>query len=98
MRGAVRQTSGASYLALSPDVHKQLIAALKDAIGNVNQHTINPVMLAPMDIRRFMRKIVQRDFPSLAVLSFQELSPDVNVQPLERIKLSAASQPQLAAS
>jgi len=44
-------------------------------------------VLAPMDIRRFMRKIVERDFPDLAVLSFQELSPQVNIQPLERIEL-----------
>ena len=89
VRGAVRQTSGASYLALSPDVHRQLINSLKSAIGNISQHTLPPVMLAPMDIRRFMRKIVERDFPDLAVLSYQELSPNANVQPLERIKLVA---------
>ena len=93
VRGAVRQTSGASYLALSPDVHRQLIASLKSCIGNISTHTLPPVMLAPMDIRRFMRKIVERDFPDLAVLSYQELSPSANVQPLERIKL----QPQIAA-
>lgn len=87
VRGAVRQTSGASYLALSPDVHRQMIASMKNAIGNVRHHSIPPVILAPMDIRRFMRKIVERDFPELAVLSYQELSPSANVQPLERIKL-----------
>ena len=51
--------------------------------------TIAPVILAPMDIRRFMRKIVERDFPELAVLSYQELTPSANVQPLERVKLAA---------
>jgi type III secretion protein V len=89
VRGAVRQTSGASYLALSPDVHRQLIGAIKGVIGSVGQHTLPPVILAPMDIRRFMRKIVERDFPDLAVLSYQELTPSANVQPLERIKLAA---------
>lgn len=89
VRGAVRQTSGASYLALSPDVHRQLIAAIKNAVGSVGQHTLPPVILAPMDIRRFMRKIVERDFPELAVLSYQELTPSANVQPLERVKLAA---------
>ncbi len=95
VRGAIRQTSGASYLALAPDVHRQLIGSLETAVGNINQHVIHPVMLAPMDIRRFMRKIVERDLPGMAVLSFQELSPDVNVQPLERIKLSVNTQSQL---
>jgi type III secretion protein V len=87
VRAAVRQTSGASYLALSPDVHRQVINAMKSTIGSVVQHALPPVLLAPMDIRRFMRKLVERDFPDLAVLSYQELTPSANVQPLERIKL-----------
>ena len=87
IRGAVRQTSGASYLALSPDSHRSLIAALKSTIGDFSRHSMKPVVIAPMDIRRFFRKIVERDFPELAVLSFQELSPQVNIQPLERIEL-----------
>jgi type III secretion protein V len=94
VRGAVRQTSGASYLALSPDLHRQLITAMKNVISGVAPHSLPPVILAPMDIRRFMRKLIERDFPDLAVLSYQELDPSANVQPLERIKfltqLSAA--------
>ncbi len=87
VRGAVRQTSGASYLALSPDVHRQLISSMKNVIGAIGQHALPPVILAPMDIRRFVRKIIEREFPDLAVLSYQELAPNANVQPLERIKL-----------
>lgn len=87
IRGAIRQTSGASYLALSPDTHKKLLGAMKSTVGDVNGHALRPVVLTPMDIRRFMRKIVEREFPDLAVLSFQELSPSVNVQPLDRIEI-----------
>lgn len=89
IRAAVRQTSGASYLALSPDVHRELIAALKSAVGRVSMHTTAPVILAPLDIRRFTRKIVERDFPDLAVLSYQELTPSATIQPLDRIKIRA---------
>ncbi|MGI6244215.1 MAG: type III secretion system export apparatus subunit SctV [Pseudochelatococcus sp.] len=87
VRGAVRQTSGASYLALSPDVHRQLMGTMKRVIGDMNRHIAPPVMMAPMDIRRFMRKIIERDFPDLPVLSYQELTASANVQPLDRIKL-----------
>ncbi|MGJ0508144.1 MAG: type III secretion system export apparatus subunit SctV [Methylocystis sp.] len=89
VRGAIRQTSGAAYLALSPEVHRQIITSMKGVIGSISAHSLPPVMLAPMDIRRFMRKIIERDFPELAVLSYQELSANANVQPLERIKLVA---------
>ncbi|MBB3950341.1 type III secretion system export apparatus subunit SctV [Aureimonas jatrophae] len=90
VRGAVRQTSGASYLALSPDIHREMITAMKQVVGTPGGRAMSPVILTPMDIRRFMRKIVERDFPSLAVLSYQELSPSANIQPLERIKLGHA--------
>ena len=92
IRNSIRQTSGASFLALSPDVHRQLIASMRSNIGTAGRHAIAPVILVPMDIRRFMRKLVERDFPDLAVLSYQELTASANVQPLERIKLN----PQLS--
>ncbi|KAB0676891.1 EscV/YscV/HrcV family type III secretion system export apparatus protein [Aureimonas leprariae] len=97
VRGAIRQTSGASYLALSPDIHRELIASIRSVVGTgAAARAISPVILAPMDVRRFVRKIVERDFPQLSVLSYQELSPSANIQPLERIKLAAGAM-QIAA-
>lgn len=90
VRGAVRQTSGASYLAMSPDVHRELVGSISSAIGDRNQHAMMPAIVTAMDIRRFMRKIIERDLPEIPVLSFQELTPDVNIQPLERIQLKNA--------
>ncbi|MBE7203678.1 MAG: type III secretion system export apparatus subunit SctV, partial [Parafilimonas terrae] len=89
VRSAIRQTSSASYLALAPDMHRQLIVAMRAIIGTLGQGAVPPVILVPMDIRRYMRKLIERDFPTLAVLSFQELTASANIQPLDRIKLAA---------
>ena len=40
-----------------------------------------------MEIRRYFRKLVELEFPHLAVLSYQELSPEMNIQPIARISL-----------
>jgi type III secretion protein V len=32
-----------------------------------------------------VRKLIETDFPNLPVLSYQELSPDLNIQPIARI-------------
>jgi type III secretion protein V len=88
IRNAIRQTSSASYLALSPDAHSRILAAVKRNIGSGG--TVNPVILVPMDIRRFTRKIIEREFPLVQVLSFQELSHNANVQALDRIGYGAA--------
>jgi type III secretion protein V len=87
IRGAIRQTAGSSYLALAPDTHRAIIVAMKETIGELMAHSVKPVMMAPMDIRRFTRKIIERDFPELPVLSYQELTAAVNIQPLDRVKL-----------
>ena len=46
-----------------------------------------PVVLTTMEIRRYFRKLVELEFPHLAVLSYQELSPEMNIQPIARISL-----------
>lgn len=90
IRNAIRQTSSASYLALSPEAHGRILAAMKRSIGTGG--TVDPVILVPMDIRRFTRKIIERDFPQIHVLSFQELSHNANVQALDRIGYPNAPQ------
>jgi hypothetical protein len=44
-----------------------------------------------MELRRFVRKMVELEFPNLAVLSYQELTPELNVQPLGRIAMRPAN-------
>jgi type III secretion protein V len=87
VRSAIRQTSGGSYLALDPSVSKSLLGAVKQVVGDLRSGAHPPVMLTSMDIRRYMRKLIESDFYELPVLSYQELTPEINVQPLDRIVL-----------
>jgi type III secretion protein V len=41
-----------------------------------------------MDIRRYVRKMIEQDLYELPVLSYQELTQEVNIQPLARVELS----------
>jgi type III secretion protein V len=40
-----------------------------------------------MDIRRYMRKMIEQELYELPVLSYQELTAEVNIQPLAKIEL-----------
>jgi type III secretion protein V len=40
-----------------------------------------------MDIRRYLRKLIEQDLYELPVLSYQELTQDINIQPLGRVEL-----------
>jgi type III secretion protein V len=87
VRGAIRQTSGGSYLALDPTTTKRLVESIKKAVGDISQSMQRPVLLTSMDIRRYVRKMIEQDLFELPVVSYQELTPDINIQPLARIEI-----------
>ena len=87
VRGAVRQTSGGSYLALDPGTSRQLLENIKSTVGDLSRSIQKPVLLTSMDIRRYLRKMIEQDLYELPVLSYQELTPEVNIQPLARVEL-----------
>ena len=87
VRSAIRQTSAGSYLALDPAASRKLVDNIKKAVGKLPTSGARPVLLASMDIRRYMRKLIEADLYDLQVLSYQELVPEVNIQPLARVDL-----------
>ena len=87
VRGAIRQTSGGSYLALDPSVSKRMLESVKRVVGDLSATAQKPVLLTSMDIRRYLRKLLEQDLYELPVLSYQELTNEINIQPLARIDL-----------
>ena len=87
VRGAIQHTQSGSYLALEPEITQEILTAVRNEVGNLPPTAQNPVILTTMEIRRYFRKLVELEVPHLAVLSYQELSPDMNIQPIARIAL-----------
>ncbi len=87
VRSSVQHTSSGSYLALEPEITQEILAAVRNEVGNLPPSAQQPVILTTMEIRRYFRKLVELEFPHLAVLSYQELSPEMNIQPIARISL-----------
>ncbi len=87
MRKAIRQTSAGSYLALEPAMAKRIVKAIKDQVGDIAKAIQKPVLLTSMDLRRYMRKLIELELYELPVLSHQELTDEITVQPLGRISI-----------
>ena len=83
IRQAINVTPGGNFLGLAPDVADRLttnidqafIAAQKSNPANSSQ----PVVLVSMDIRRYARQLIEGRRPELAVLSYQNLTPEIRV-------------------
>ena len=88
VRGAIKQTSAGSYLALDPDSVQLIIQAMRNIVVMTPSGGQPPVMLTAIDVRRFVRKLIESDFPDLSVVSYQEIIPEIRIQPLGRIQLT----------
>ncbi|MDE6576022.1 MAG: FHIPEP family type III secretion protein, partial [Opitutales bacterium] len=87
IRKAIRQTSAGSYLALEPEMAKKIVNAIKEEVGDFTHETNRPVLLTSMDIRRYVRKLIELELYELPVLSHQELTEEITIQPLGKIAL-----------
>lgn len=85
IRGGIRQTSAGSYLALEPAVTEVFLKRLRDLVGDISVMQVRPVLIVSMDIRRYVRKLIEADYYNLPVLSYQELTPQINIQPIGRL-------------
>ena len=88
VRGAIKQTSAGSYLALDPDSVQLILHSMRNTIQPTPAGGQPPVLLTAIDVRRFVRKLIEGEFPELSVVSYQEIVPEIRIQPLGRIQLT----------
>jgi type III secretion protein V len=86
VRKSIRQTSSGAYLALPPESSRAFMDALHREVDEALKRKQPPVLLTSMDIRRYVRRLIEGEFYDLPVLSYQELTPEITVQPVARIK------------
>jgi type III secretion protein V len=90
IRGAIRRTSTGSCLSLDPTIAHDILDAIRQEIVEQPPTAQPPVIVTDMELRRFVRKMVELEFQNLAVLSYQELTPELNIQPIGRITMRSA--------
>lgn len=88
IRGGIKQTSSGSYIALDPDSVQLIVQAMRNTIPLTPPGGQPPVLLTAIDVRRFARKLIEMEFPDVSVISYQEVIPEIRIQPLGRVQIS----------
>ena len=86
VREAIQRSASGSTLVLEPELSSDIIKAVGRAVAD----NVTPVIVTTADIRTHVRRLLETEHPRLAVLSYQEIEPDVKLQPLGRITVSAS--------
>lgn len=80
-----RAPSSGNFLSLDPVTTEDFLQKIGKAIENT-QDIAAPVLIVPLDIRRYVRKLVEKDHFNLSVMSFNEVLPELSVQTVSLIE------------
>lgn len=84
-RRALQASSLGTILALDPETAQRFVQSLRATIADAA--TPRLVLLTAMDIRRYVRKLIEVEFSALPVLAYGELESDVRVEPVGNVFL-----------
>ena len=85
VRRGIRQTSGGSFLNLEPAESEELMDRLSVGLDSVHIAHKDMVLLCSVDVRRYIKKLVEGRFRELDVMSFGEVSETVSVNVIKTL-------------
>lgn len=77
------------YLALSPDVMQSVISQMSDEVKKFQELGQSPVVLTSQVVRLHFYRLIEQFFPDVYVLSFNEISNNVQIQAVGNIMMQA---------
>ncbi len=86
---AIQHREHGSYLALDPKTAQKILDSLSSFIADYRGGA-QPVLLVIPQIRPHVRRLVERYFPTLAVLSHNEIATNVNIQSVGTVTSNAS--------
>lgn len=75
------------YLALSPDIMQQIVNQLGELRKKFNELSQAPILLTSQIIRVYLSRLISQFYPDVYVLSFNEITSQVQIQAIGNITL-----------
>jgi type III secretion protein V len=85
VRQSIKQTPAGNFLALAPEQIEQITERVIGIAGQAPR--AGRAVITSMDIRRYVRKMIERRAPWLEVYSFQELAGHTELRSLGRVQV-----------
>jgi len=89
--GAIQQTDQGSHFALDPNTAQKIVNNLAQVLENSSSLNYQPVIVCSAHIRGHFKRLVDQFIPNIAVLSYDEILSNVEIQSLGTLELSDAN-------
>ncbi|MBN2057371.1 MAG: flagellar biosynthesis protein FlhA [Candidatus Saganbacteria bacterium] len=83
--GSIHQSEYGSFLAVDPNVGEKILVQISGHLRNFKRMKLGAVILCSPRLRPHFKRFIERSFPDVAVLSYNEIVPQIKVQSIGMI-------------
>jgi flagellar biosynthesis protein FlhA len=87
---SIQHTEYESFVTADPDVIQNIISSFQKFVTIFTDRGLEPIILCSPNIRTYLRKILEKFFPNITVLSYNEVTHDTNIKSLGMLVLNDA--------
>lgn len=87
IQASIQRTEQGSFLTIDPNVGQEILQAISNQVDALSEKGLQPILLTSPPIRPALRKLTERSFPSLVLLSWNEIAPKVNVNSVAMVAM-----------
>jgi flagellar biosynthesis protein FlhA len=87
---SVQHTEYASYVTVDPDIIQNIVSSFQKFVKIFTDKGREPIVLCSPNTRIYLRKILEKFFPNITVLSYNEVTHDTNIKSLGMLVLKDA--------
>jgi flagellar biosynthesis protein FlhA len=87
IQASIQRTEQGSFLTIDPMVGQEILQAISVQVDALSEKGLQPILLTSPPIRPALRKLTERSFPSLVLLSWNEIAPKVNVNSVAMVAM-----------
>jgi flagellar biosynthesis protein FlhA len=87
IQASIQRTEGGSFLTLDPNMGQEILQAIGGQVQQLQERGLQPILLTSPPVRPALRKLTERSFPGLVLLSWNEIAPKVQVHSVAMVSL-----------
>ncbi|MFH1453478.1 MAG: flagellar biosynthesis protein FlhA [Armatimonadota bacterium] len=84
---SIQRTERGSFISLDPNIGKDVLTALGKEIAILEEQNLQPIILCAPTIRLAVKRLTERSFHNLIVLSWNEIATGVQVNSLGMVSM-----------
>jgi len=88
--GSIKEVHGVSRAVLDPEQIQRIISAVARGAEKMVSLGFQPIVLCAGQVRRFLKRMIEKQLPNVVVLSFNEIDPAVTLQSEGTVTLTDA--------